>query len=254
MAVLEQLVAEAGRRAAALPTGRQTSVPRQHRSFRDAIAGRDRIDCIAEFKRCSPSQGPIRPHASVVQQVVAYARGGASALSVLTEPTRFRGQDLDLQLAAAAVSLPILMKDFIVSPRQIEHAATLGAAAVLLIVRCLPGPRLTELAQVCVGFGLTPLIECHDEDEIRRALAFDDAVIGINQRDLGAMTVDPTRGRRLLQAVPGDRVVVVESGIEAPAAVQELAGHADAVLIGTALMRAADPRRFLVDALRRTVS
>lgn len=249
MKILDELIAQARERAEALPI--QESVRRSGPDYREAIAGRDRIHVIAEFKRCSPSRGDIRPHASVVEMVTAYQEGGASALSVLTEPTRFRGQDIDVQLAAATVDLPILMKDFVISPKQVQHAAALGASAVLLIVRCLERSELFDLAKLCSELDLTPLVECHDEAELDIALQIEDAVLGINQRDLRKMTIDPARGRRLLGVVPTERVVVVESGVEHPEEIRALHGLADAVLVGTALMCASDPRRFLMQATRR---
>lgn len=252
MKVLDQLIAEAGERAARLPMPLATPqpVPADRANFRQAVAGRDRIHVISEFKRASPSRGAIRPNASVVEMVTAYQEGGASALSVLTEPSMFSGNDIDVKLAAAAVDLPILMKDFVVSPRQIEHAVTLGASAILLIVCCLEPSRLLELAQTSRELGLSTLVECHDEAEIELALQVEDGLIGINQRNLKEMTIDAGRGLRLLQAVPDDRVVVVESGVENPEQIRALHGLADAVLVGTALMCSRDPRRFLTDALR----
>ena len=235
---LDELIAQAGLRAAVLPS--QSPTLRSRPNFRDAIAGRDQMHVIAEFKRCSPSRGDIRPYASVVDMVTAYQEGGASALSVLTEPTRFRGEDIDVQLAAAAVDLPILMKDFVVSPRQVEHAAVLGASAVLLIVGCLKHSDLLELAGVCRRLGLTPVVECHDEQELRIGLEIEDAVLGINHRDLRHMTIDPAQGRRLLGAVPDERVVVVESGDVAPEEIYSLHGLVDAVLVGSFLGATAD--------------
>ena len=142
-----------------------------------------------------------------------------------------------------------MMKDFIVSPRQVELAAALGASAVLLIVRCLSTTQLGELAAAAVEIGVTPLIECHEAEELEPALAIEDAVIGINHRNLSTLSVDLESGRALLQRVPSDRVVVSESGVESPRQIREFLGVADAVLVGTALMRAEDPEAFLQEAL-----
>jgi indole-3-glycerol phosphate synthase len=248
MGVLDELVARAHRRAQGLGN-LPLSNPNPHVDFRDAIAGKDRISVIAEFKRCSPSLGQIRTDADITRQVKNYIEGGASAISVLTEPTRFRGSYEDLRFAVAAGDAPALMKDFVVSPRQVELAASLGASAVLLIVRCLPGPLLGELVESCRQCQLTPMIECHEKDEIEIALEFEDAVIGVNHRNLSTLAVDMERGRELMKSIPRERVVVSESGVQEPEDVRHLRGLVDAVLIGTALMRAARPQDFLQEVL-----
>jgi indole-3-glycerol phosphate synthase len=248
MSVLNELVAGAHRRVADLDCiPLATGSPGQ--SFVQAIAGKDRVSVVAEFKRCSPSLGQIAAAADLARQVMSYVDGGASAISVLTEPTRFLGSYDDLRLAAGTVEVPVLMKDFLVSPRQVELAASLGASAVLLIVRCLESSKLAEMVAACRESRLTPLIECHDAAEIETALGFEDAVIGVNHRDLSTFVVDVERGRGLMQEIPGDRVVVSESGMETPAQVHGLVGLADAVLVGTALMRATSPKEFLREAL-----
>ena len=248
MAVLEELMAEAEARSRGLPQPRPgTRTPRP--SFQDAIAGKDNLDVVAEFKRQSPSRGVIRDDADITVQVAAYASGGARAVSVLTEPSRFAGCYDDLRLACQTLSLPVLMKDFVVSERQLEHAAALGASAVLLIARCLPQARLLELARACQKLGVTPLVECHDQDEIRIALQIEEAVLGVNNRDLQTLRVDRERGRDLLASVPADRVVVAESGFSCPADVDAVRGLADAVLVGTALMQSPDPAGFLQQVL-----
>jgi indole-3-glycerol phosphate synthase len=244
MSVLRELVEHARARAAALrvpapePTGRRAS-------FRDAIAGKAALSVIAEFKRASPSQGAIDADAEVEARVRAYAQAGAAALSVLTEPSRFSGSSDDLRRAAQAVALPCLMKDFVVAPVQVELAAALGASAVLLIVRCLEPSQLADLAAASDALGLTPLVECHSEAELEPALAIDSAVIGVNNRDLDTLAIDPERAPRLLRRIPAERVAVAESGYRAPVDVAPVRGLADAVLIGTALMAQSDPRAFV---------
>jgi indole-3-glycerol phosphate synthase len=224
-------------------------VATQRPDFKQAFAGKDQVAVIGEFKRSSPSLGAIRAEADISRQVAAYAAGGASAISVLTEPSRFGGSYEDLRTAVETVDIPVLMKDFIVSPRQVELAAVLGASAVLLIVRCLSTTQLRELAAAAVEIGVTPLIECHEAEELEPALAIEDAVIGINHRNLSTLSVDVESGRTLLERVPSDRIVVSESGVESPRQIREYLGVADAVLVGTALMRAADPAAFLKEAL-----
>lgn len=250
MTVLRELVDSARRRAATMvvPKDARPAAPRP--SFADALRGRQSLSVIAEFKRQSPSQGGIAPQADVLAQTRVYARAGAAAVSVLTEPSRFGGDIDDLRRAAAALALPVLMKDFVVAPVQVELAAALGAAAVLLIVRCLDESQLSELAQACAARGLTPLIECHSEAEVERALRIDDAVIGVNNRDLDTLAIDLARAPRLLRAVPEGRVCVAESGYLQPADVDAVRGLADAVLIGTALMQGGDPGAFLAEVAR----
>ena len=257
--VLDALVVAAHGRVAAFPRDRELARLRQRSrarqtagsgrpDFRAALAGRGRLAVIAEFKRRSPSAGSIAEDLDLDVQVTRYARGGAAALSVLTEPTRFGGSYHDLARAAEVTGLPVLMKDFVVSPRQVELAADLGAAAVLLIVRCLGDLRLTELVDACRVHGLTALVECGDRAELERALAHRDVVLGLNNRDLDTLDVDPRRGRALLEHVPADRVVVAESGFRTPGDLAAVRGAADAVLVGTALMESDDPAAFLAAA------
>ena len=247
--LLEELVLGARARAQDLPRRRSSPAGARPR-FADAIAGKERLDVIAEFKRRSPSGGELGSGRELSAQVARYARGGARALSILTEPTRFGGAYADLRLArAAAGDLPLLMKDFVVSARQVEHAARLGASAVLLIARCLPGRRLDRLAHVCRRTGTTPLVECHDHADTRRALRIDGAVLGVNSRDLATLRIDRAHAAALLESIPRQRVVVAESGCATPDQVQAFTGLADAVLVGTALMRSRAPERFLEEVL-----
>ncbi|MEM7305080.1 MAG: indole-3-glycerol-phosphate synthase [Planctomycetota bacterium] len=248
--VLEQVVSEARERALALaaPSSPEASSAARP-SLRAAIAGKDRLSIVAEFKRRSPSRGALAEGASVAERVGTYEAAGASAVSVLTEPTRFGGSYEDLREARASTTLPLLMKDFIVTARQIEHAATLGASGVLLIARCLAARELGELVQVCAAVGLDPLIECADAEELARAQRFEDAVLGVNNRDLRTLEVDPGRSARLLAELPADRVAIAESGFLTPGDLDRVRGLADAALVGTALMSSPDPARFLREGL-----
>ncbi len=246
--VLEALLAHARTRAARMsaPAG-----PRPVRaSLRQAIAGKAQLSVIAEWKRASPSEGTLSVDHDFTAQLRAYAKGGAAAISVLTEDSRFGGSLHDLRAATQAVEVPLLMKDFVVAQTQVEAAAQLGASAVLLIARALDDHQLRDLAAVCRGLGLDALVECHDEAELTRALHIDQVMIGVNNRDLDTLVIDRTRAERLLPRVPADRVVVAESGYTTPAAARALVGLADAVLIGTALMRSGDPAAFLADVQR----
>jgi indole-3-glycerol phosphate synthase len=197
---------------------------------------------IAEFKRRSPSSGEIRPGASVADVVGAYGRGGAAALSVLTDERSFGGSLDDLREARGASGLPILRKDFVVDPYQLHEAAVSGADAVLLIVAALDDESLRALHQEASALGLDCLVEVHDEVELERALALDADPIGINNRDLTDLSVDVETAARLLAEMPDGKTVVAESGYECRDQLDELERRgAAAVLVGEALMRAADP-------------
>ncbi len=245
MSLIDELVASARKRAEALPPREHlpewAARPRPSRpSFREALRGKAHLDVIAEFKRASPSLGAIAER-GLEDQVRRYAQAGAAAISVLTEPSRFKGSLSDLERTVASVEVPVLMKDFVVHPAQIREAAFLGASAVLLIVRCLSREQLSELAQAADELGLTPLVECHHARELERALEIEDAVIGVNNRDLDTLAIDTSLSPRELADVPRERVVVAESGYEHAEDVAELRGVADAVLVGSALMKLGDP-------------
>ena len=210
-----------------------------------ALRGRERISLLAEFKRRSPSDRVFAPEVDLLSQLHGYQQAGAAAVSVLTEPTRFCGSMRDLRAAVAASPLPILRKDFLVRPEQVRESAANGASAVLLIVRCLPGAQLGEMVDACRAAGVEMLIECHDEADLDRALPFDDAVLGVNNRDLDTLRVDRAVVTRLAPRVPTDRVLVAESGYTDAAQLQPLHGVVDAVLIGSALMRGAAAGAFV---------
>lgn len=248
MTVLQELVDLARERARKLPT--EEPGPRLPRaSFTNALAGKDRLSVIAEFKRRSPSQSDIAPERAVEGQVRAYQAAGAAAVSVLTEPSRFGGSYDHLLRAAGATDLPLLMKDFVVSPAQVRTAASLGASAVLLIVRCLARNELADLAALCDDYQLTPLIECHDREEVAVALEIDNAVIGVNNRNLSTLKVDLDLAPQVLAELPAERIAVAESGYEIPVQVEPLRGLANAVLIGTSLMRSDDPSAFIAEVM-----
>ncbi len=177
-----------------------------------------------------------------MQDVVgAYERGGASAISILTEPTRFGGSVDDLRAARATTRLPILRKDFIVDRYQLAESFVAGADAVLLIVAALSGPDLHQLQILARDLDLVTLVEVHDEPELEVALATGAELIGINNRNLVTLDVDPGTTFELLGQVPEGVTVVAESGFSRPEELSELAAAGvDAVLIGEALMRSAD--------------
>lgn len=199
------------------------------------------VAVIAEIKRSSPSKGALNPSLDAPGRAAEYVEGGAAAISVLTEPTRFGGSLADLVAVRRAVPAPVLRKDFIVHPAQLAEAAGAGADAVLLIARALDPSRLGKLAAVAAALGLDALVEVRDERELEAALAIPGCAVGVNTRNLETLEVDPTVGERLIAQVPADRVAVYESGVSARADVARAAGYgADAVLVGSVLSPAAD--------------
>jgi indole-3-glycerol phosphate synthase/phosphoribosylanthranilate isomerase len=218
--------------------------------FRDALA-RPGLGAIAEVKRRSPSAGDLRPDADPARLAAAFEGAGASAVSVLVDE-RFAGTWDDLRAARAAASLPLLAKGFFSTREHLETAKASGADAALLLLRDLDNARMRELMQVAGELGLDTLVEAHDAEELARATALGAPVIGLNARDLGTFEIDRSAQLELVASAPPDRVVVAESGVlnRAHGAAAELAG-ADAVLVGSVLMRADDPAATLVDLLRR---
>jgi indole-3-glycerol phosphate synthase len=211
------------------------------RPFQEALT-RPGLSVIAEFKRRSPSLGDIRPDADIAAQVAAYERGGAAALSVLTDGPHFGGSLDDLRAARSAASLPIIRKDFIIDPYQLYEAAVHGADAVLLIVRALSDRELAALHDEARALDLDCLVEVHDVEELERALELDAEVIGINNRDLDEQRVDIQTTFELMPDVPAGKTVVAESGISGREELYELERvGVDAVLIGGALMTSEDP-------------
>lgn len=214
----------------------------EDRPFNEALV-RPGLSVIAEFKRRSPSAGQLaREEIDLGAQVSAYERGGAAALSVLTDEPHFGGSLADLRAARAACDLPIIRKDFIVEPYQLYEAAVHGADAVLLIVAALDDEDLRALHQEARAIDLDCLVEVHDEGELERALEAGAEVIGINNRNLDDMSVDIATTFELMPDVPAGKTVVAESGISGRAELEELDRvGVDAVLIGGALMEAPDP-------------
>jgi indole-3-glycerol phosphate synthase len=211
------------------------------RPFSEALV-RPGLSLIAEFKRRSPSSGEIAGDATVADVVSAYERGGAAALSVLTDGRNFGGSLDDLRAARAACGLPILRKDFIVDPYQLYEAVVNGADAVLLIVAALEDETLSELYVEATHLDLDCLVEVHDEPELDRALRVGADVIGINNRNLDDLTVDLETTAKLITDVPAGKTVVSESGYDRWEQLEELERiGCDAVLIGETLMRSGDP-------------
>jgi indole-3-glycerol phosphate synthase len=228
----ERPLADLEREAGSQPEGRP---------FAEALS-RPGTSLIAEHKRRSPSAGTIREGVSCAEVVSAYERGGAAALSVLTEEAHFGGSLADLHEARAASELPVLRKDFTIDPYQLYEAKAAGADAVLLVVGSMTADELARLYREAHALDLDAIVEIHDEEELDQALEVDADVLGINNRDLEDFSVDIQRTFDLLADVPAGKVVVSESGIQSREQIDELEQvGVDAVLIGEALMRAPDP-------------
>jgi indole-3-glycerol phosphate synthase len=201
------------------------------------------IGVIAEFKRRSPSKGDLAPDLDPAITAKAYAAGGASCLSVLTDHHYFGGTVDDLVSARDACELPVIRKDFTIDEVQIYEARALGADAVLLIVAALPDdPLLRDLHDLAVSLGLAALVVAHDAAELERALSIGARIVGVNARDLGTFAEDLTVGERLAARVPSEVVAIAESAIRSvdDAARMAAAGF-DAVLVGEMLVKASDP-------------
>jgi indole-3-glycerol phosphate synthase len=211
------------------------------RSLRTALSG-STVAVIAELKRASPSKGAIAPGLDAAPQARRYAAGGAAAISVLTEPTRFGGALEDLRAVADAVTVPVLRKDFLVDPLQLLEARVAGADAALLIVRALSPAQLPRLVEAGARWGLSLLVEVRTEAEVARALAAGADLLGVNNRDLETLVIDPDRAHTLIPAIPASCLRVAESGLRGADDVrQAAAAGADAVLVGSAVSAAADP-------------
>ena len=209
------------------------------------------LGAIAEIKRRSPSAGDLRPDADPAAIAPAYARAGAAAISVLVDE-RFGGSWDDLRAARAATDAPLLAKGFFSTEEHLRTAAEAGADAALLLLRDLDDATVARLLAIALDLGLDTLVEAHDDDELERGIALGAPVLGVNARDLATFSIDRGRQLELLGRIPADRVVVAESGIatRAQGAAAELAG-ADAILVGSTLMRAADPGAKLAELLSR---
>jgi indole-3-glycerol phosphate synthase len=250
--ILAATRAEVARRREAVPLAEleraesARGAPDRVWSFTDALA-RPGLSVIAEHKRRSPSAGAIREDLALEDVVRAYERGGAAALSVLTEGPSFGGSLDDLRVARAAVRLPLLRKDFVVDRYQVHESYAAGADAILLIVAALSARELASLHAEGLGLGLSALVEVHDERELEAALDLTGPraglplVIGINNRDLKTLQVDTRRTFELAPRVEGRALVVAESGFSDAGQLDELAdAGVDGVLIGEALMRSPD--------------
>lgn len=209
---------------------------------RAALERGEHVKVIAEVKRASPSRGPLASIPDPAVLARQYAEGGASAISVLTEERRFGGSLADLEAVRAAVRVPVLRKDFIAEPYQVFEARAAGADLVLLIVAALDDATLSELHRLILDLGMTPLVETHDADEVRRAVNLGAAVIGVNARDLSTFELDRDLFGRLAPSIPDGTVRIAESAVSSVADVEHYRrAGADVVLVGEALVTGGDP-------------
>jgi len=219
-----------------------------------AALRRPGLSLVAEVKRSSPSKGALAAIADPASLAADYEAGGATAVSVLTEGRRFGGSLADLDAVRSAVRIPVLRKDFMVDDYQLFEARAHGADIVLLIVAALAQADLVRLHSLSLDLGMTALVEVHDEEETRRAVDAGARVVGVNARNLKTLDVDPDTFARLAPLVPDGCVRVAESGIAGPQDAARYAGEgADAVLVGEALVRGADPRRAAHDIVHAGV-
>lgn len=254
MSVLDEIVAgvraDLAEREAAVPLDRLKERAARMPEAHDAVAALSRrgVAVIAEVKRCSPSKGPLAVIADPAGLARDFESAGAAAISVLTEKRRFCGSIDDLDAVRAAVDVPVLRKDFIVTAYQVWEARAHGADLVLLIVAALEQNALVSLVERTESLGMTPLVEVHDEEEARRAIDAGARVIGVNTRDLRTLEVDRSTFARVAPLIPDNVVKVAESGVRGPHdLLAYAAAGADAVLVGEAAVTGGDPRQAVAE-------
>jgi indole-3-glycerol phosphate synthase len=240
MTFLDEVIAVKRREVASLPSGSQLGAGMSRPSFDQALRGRG-LSVVAEIKRRSPSKGVLAPSLDARHLAAQYAHGGAAAISCLTDREFFGAQPEDFG-AALEAGLPLLRKDFVIDEAQVDESARMGASAVLLIVRILDAGRLRDLLNRARARGLDALVEVHDESEIETAIEAGASIVGVNNRDLDTLEVDPQRAARLRPKVPPGVLTIAESGVRNRDDMTQVedAGF-DAVLIGEALATSADP-------------
>ena len=231
----------AARRTSAAALAEQVEAAPKVRDARGALSKLG-INLIAEIKRASPSKGDLADIADPVKLATAYAQGGASVISVLTEERRFKGSIADFELVRSAVDLPLLRKDFIVTEYQVIESRAIGADLQLLIVAALSDSQLRDFYQMTAEMRMNSLVEVHNEEELERAVNIGAKIIGINSRNLKTLEVDPKAFEKLLPLIPNGIVRVAESGISSRADVEAVASYgANAILVGETLVKAGDP-------------
>jgi indole-3-glycerol phosphate synthase len=254
MSVLDEIVdgvrADLADREAAVPLDEVKEAARRAPDALDPMPGfrASGVSVIAEVKRSSPSRGALADISDPAALAADYAAGGAATISVLTEQRRFGGSLDDLRAVRAAVGVPVLRKDFIVTSYQLWEARAAGADLALLIVAALDQPALEALVERARSIGLTPLVEVHDEEEVERALDAGADLVGVNARNLRTLEVDRDTFARISPRIPDGVVRVAESGVRGPHDVFEYAKlGADVVLVGESLVTGKDPRSAVAD-------
>ena len=240
---LGRILEETRRRVASIEGGLavEAGSPQTRPSLAASLRGAN-LAVIGEVKRKSPSKGVLNGNLDPAKQSAAMERGGAAAISVLTEPTFFEGSLDDLAKVHATVRLPILRKDFHIDPLQLVEARRASATAVLLIARALDQPQLLKLMEFAERLSLETIVEVRTEEELSRAVAANAAIIGVNSRDLETLAIDNGVPERLMPLIPRDIIGIWESGVHDVDAVRRAAScGADAVLVGSALSRAENP-------------
>jgi indole-3-glycerol phosphate synthase len=225
-----------------------------HRLLRALESNPGGVNIIAEFKRRSPSAGTIRNDLSATEVATRYERGGACAISVLTDEQYFGGSIIDLETIRASTAIPLLRKDFIIDEIQIYEAAVVGADAVLLIAAALDDAALAKLRATAEDeLSLDALVEVHTSQELHRALKTGARLIGVNNRDLRTFRTSLKTSERLIAEAPRDRIMISESGLQSPESLRRLRALGfHGFLIGEALMRASDPEAALRDLIAAT--
>ncbi len=242
--MLDRILSAAKDRLDAVGTATGGESP-PRRDFQAALS-RPGLQVIAEIKRRSPSAGDLNIGMNPVAQALQYEAGGAAAISVLTEPEFFGGSLDDLVAVRSAVSLPVLRKDFIIDPLQVAESRRVGADALLLIVAGLDRGLLVELLAECESVGIDALVEAHNEQEAEVAVNAGARIIGVNNRDLTTFKTDLAVAERVGPLLPKDRVRVGESGVSSPhGALRMATAGYDAILVGEALVRSADPAKLI---------
>jgi len=255
MTVLDEIVAgvreDLAQREAATPLAAVKERAARTTEAKDCVSRlrvSDAVTVIAEVKRSSPSRGSLASIADPAALALEYEKGGAAAISVLTERRKFNGSLADLDSVRGAVDIPVLRKDFIVTPYQVWEARAHGADLVLLIVAALEQTVLTSLIERVHSLGMTALVEVHDVDEVARAVDAGAKVIGVNARNLKTLDVDRNTFARVAPSIPAGIVRIAESGVRGPHDVMDYArAGADAVLVGEALVTDEAPRKSVAD-------
>ncbi|CAD2077500.1 Indole-3-glycerol phosphate synthase [Jeotgalicoccus aerolatus] len=239
MTILDDIVAVKKEKLLAYPKEEQLITRKKPKDFKGRLQAEDGIALIGEVKRASPSQGDINAVMDPLKQAEAYMKGGADAISVLTEHHFFKGSFSDLEEISKIADVPLLNKDFIIDKRQINRAYNHGADIILLIVTILDDAALLDLYQYADSLGLNIIVEVHNEDELKRALKISPVIIGINNRDLKTFTVDISNTENLLKKYGSQDIhFIAESGIHSAADAQRMkAAGASGMLVGESLMR-----------------